>query len=141
MICKPTAKKRTGAILLAAIILAGCGQREPTRYELQGSVSWQGKPVPRGYVVFSPDAKKGSSGPGTQAEIVDGRYKTPPGRGVVGGPHVITATGFDGVSYTDGPVTNPNGKLLFSEEKLELDLPLAPGEQNLAFPAPGEKTP
>ena len=72
-----------GLLLLAA----GCS-RGPTR-PLSGAVSLGGRPVPRGFIQFRPDAAAGNTGPSGSAEVVDGRYRTRPGFGVVKGPYVI----------------------------------------------------
>lgn len=112
------------ACLLVSMFLAGCGGKGgPPRYDISGSVTFGGRSVPRGYIVFTPDGSQGNAGPGAQAEIVDGSYRTPDGQGTIGGPHVAVLTGFDGQSYQDGVVTNPNGKLLFSQQEVRVELP------------------
>ena len=46
-----------GAVPLAAVLcmLAGWSPKPPPRYDLSGKVTYQGVPVPRGYIVFRPD--------------------------------------------------------------------------------------
>lgn len=113
--------------------LAGCGDRGPPRYDLAGSVTWKSQPVPRGYIVFTPDSAAGNAGPGTQADIVDGKYKTPPGEGTIGGPHNVSISGTDGKAYQDGPITNPNGRMLFSDLKQTVDLPKSAGQHDFTL--------
>jgi hypothetical protein len=116
-----------------AVSLAGCGDGGPRRYDLSGSVTWNDQPVPRGFIVFTPDAAAGNQGPGTQVEIIDGRYETSPGEGTIGGPHTASITGFDGQAYQDGPVTNPNGKPLFSAVQQPADLPRSDGVHDFSL--------
>ncbi|MBI3463255.1 MAG: hypothetical protein HY000_09375, partial [Planctomycetes bacterium] len=50
-----------------------------------------GKPLAAGTIVFTP--KSGSSGPGAEAQIVDGQYRIDQGVGPTPGPHhVVIAT-------------------------------------------------
>ena len=119
-----------GAILgLAA--LNGCGgPKGPARFDLSGSVTHSGKPVPVGYLNFTPDKANGNSGPGTHANIVSGQYRTPPDRGPVGGPHVVTINGFDGVAQG----TNPLGTRLFAPVQVKVDLPKQSGTHDFVVP-------
>ena len=69
-----------GAVVAAAIVCAGCGDDGAARYDMTGAVTFDGKPVPKGYVRFAPDKDAGASGPGASATILDGVYKTLPAR-------------------------------------------------------------
>ena len=140
MICRTTPRRRTCRALAAWLIqgavvcaLVGCGESGPPRYSASGAVTWNGQPVPRGYIVFTPNSASGNPGPGTQAEIIDGRYKTGRGEGTIGGAHTASITGFDGQPYQDGPVTNPNGHLLFSDQQQTVDLPQADGQHDFSL--------
>ena len=126
-----------GAALLS---LAGCGSAGgPARFDLSGTVTYAGKPLPAGYLVFSPDTSQGNKGPGAQADIKDGRYQTPAGQGTIGGPHVVTISGFDGVAFGDGPAKNPMGKPLFTSCQVKADLPKEAGTQDFTVPPGGKK--
>lgn len=111
-------------ILVAFLALNGCGKKAdgPTRYDLSGSVTFQGQPVPVGSIVFEPDTSKGNSGPGGSARIKDGKYDTSQegGKGTVGGPHLIRITGMDG---KPGDEYSPEGSALFPEYSTTIDLP------------------
>ena len=79
-----------GPLVVLAMVLTGCGQDDgPPRYSLSGTVTYEGQPVPFGWMVFSP-----AQGPGATANIEDGKYHTPPGWGTVGGPHTIEVVAF-----------------------------------------------
>jgi hypothetical protein len=87
---------RTLTVSVALLIL-GCGGNEgPPRYEVSGSVTYDGQPVPAGEVTFEPDASQGNQGPGSIAQIKDGQYRTERNSGVVGGPYIVRIVGFDG---------------------------------------------
>jgi len=120
--------KRYGRILgiacLAFTCYSGCGSGE-RRYDLSGTVTFKGQPVPEGYITFEPDASQGNRGGPGHAKILDGKYDTSleADSGILGGPHVIRITGFDkkvsGVSGSE--VQLP--KSLFTEYTLSQDLP------------------
>jgi len=125
---------------LALLVPVGCGSDDgPPRHELSGTVTYNGQPVPAGYILFAPDTSQGNTGPGAQAEISEGRYHTLPGQGTVGGPHVVTISGFDGVAFQDGPIQNPSGKRLFATHQVKLDLPKEQTTQNFAVPIQNRK--
>jgi hypothetical protein len=136
MTCNRIPATRIGFLFIVAIVslaMTGCGEDGPTRYQLTGAVTFDGKPVPRGYIVFTPDTAAGNPGPGTQVEIVDGRFETGAKEGTIGGKHIASITGFDGQAYQDGPVTNPNGHLLFSDRIQPVDLPQADGQYDFSL--------
>jgi len=129
------------ACLPVLVVLAGCGSGSgPARFDLSGTVTYDGKPVPAGYIVFNPDAAAGNSGPGAQADIRDGKYQTLPGQGTIGGPHVASVFGFDGRPYTVGkgpdgnPIANPMGKPLFTAATIKAELPKQAGTYDFLVP-------
>lgn len=84
-------------LLAVALLLPGCS-REPTgpkRNALKGRITYKGKPVRGGRIVFAPDDKQGNSGPGAIAFIKEGEFETPAEHGVVSGPHVVDILGYD----------------------------------------------
>ena len=99
----------------------GCGGSEdgPKRYEVTGSLTVAGKPVPAGMIIFEPDSEKGNSGPGGIADILEGKYKTKPDKGIVGGPHTVRIIG-----YTEPHLRGqPEPDLLFPEYRVTVDFP------------------
>lgn len=122
-------------VLAMIAFSVGCNRTTgPARYEVSGSITYEGKPVPAGSIIFAPDKSKGNDGPGASAEIKDGVYRTRAGQGSVGGPHVATVSGFDGVPYQSGPMTNPMGKPLFTNVQINLDLPKQTATQDIVVP-------
>jgi hypothetical protein len=126
--------------LLSLVALAGCGDSGPARFELSGTVTYDGKPVPAGFIVFIPDDATGNSGPGTTAGIQDGQYRTLPDKGTIGGPHVATVYGFEGKHHeaakgSGGPtIIDPMGHPLFKTATIKLDLPKEKTAQDIAVP-------
>jgi hypothetical protein len=59
--------------LVAACLAAGCSGRKPMR--VWGEVTFDGKPVEKGQIVFAP--MDDTPGPTTGADIIAGRYEVP----------------------------------------------------------------
>lgn len=106
--------------VLLALISGGCGRgNAPTRYNVAGNVTFAGKPVPAGIMLFTPDGVKGN-GAATCATIKNGRYDTSTGgKGVNGGPQIVRISGFDGIAND----IMPNGGPLFPDYVAKVDLP------------------
>ncbi len=120
-----TEKRKLSAVAVAMLCLVqlGCGDGGTKRYQVSGRITFDGEPVPAGSISFDPDSSQGNRGPGGYAVIEDGRYHTLADRGVVGGPHQVRVSGYDGVAYeVDGEGIIPQGKLLF-ERTVSVDLP------------------
>jgi hypothetical protein len=116
---------RTVGRLLAALVLAaaGCSPGGPGRYQLSGTVTYNDQAIPQGTLLFEPDTERGNSGPGVLVEFKDGHYRTQRGKGVVGGPHRVRITGFDGKGDDRGE--SMRGRPLFREQVQVIDLPRA----------------
>ncbi|MEX1039113.1 MAG: hypothetical protein WDZ51_00680 [Pirellulaceae bacterium] len=73
----------------------GCGADDSgSRFQLSGTVTYEGKPVPFGRIDFVPDSTAGNSGPAGYADIVDGKYDTSKtGKGTSGGAYVANVSG------------------------------------------------
>lgn len=106
--------------LVALLTAAGCGSSDgPSRYDLQGTVTYDGNPIPTGEIFLQPDTSQGNNGPGSLAFIEDGRYRTERGKGIVGGPHIVRILGFDGVPAGDSTA----GSSLFPQYETVVDFP------------------
>lgn len=122
-------------MLLVACCMVGCGKKGPDRYELSGKVTFRGQPVPKGYLLFAPDKAKGNNGPGAKSGIFNGDYKMMPGLGMVGGPHIVSIVGTDGIPFDQGDgIMNPMGKRLFPEYTMNVDLPKQAGTYDIEVP-------
>ncbi len=113
------------AIAFALLIVPGCsrGPDGPKRSTLSGVVTYKNMPVRGGRIVFSPDDKKGNSGPGAIAFIREGEYETPPGHGVVSGPHIVDILGYD-EEVDESTDAEPKSTV---KKLLEVDIPVDGG--------------
>ena len=108
-------------------------------HQVIGNVTFDGKPVPKGYITFAPDAEKGNSGPGCGADIVDGKYATMPGKGVVGGAYRVKIIGYDGVPVIESGETMSNGKPLFLPFTTTVEFPKTITTKDFEVPLPKAK--
>ena len=83
-LARPELCVRIGYAMLF-LIVPGCGEKGPDRFELSGKVTYRGKPVPAGTITFEPTDRVVNATTIGEAEIKDGQYKTLPDKGVVGG--------------------------------------------------------
>lgn len=106
-----------------AITQAGCSQQVKLD-ELQGTVIFDGKPVPYGSVEFFPDGSKQHQGPSGMAEVVDGKFSTKEsGKGVLFGPHRVLVTGLSERPPVETDETKVSTvKPLFASYEVELDI-------------------
>jgi len=135
MLWPMTRMSRTAVAVLAFAMLPaamlGCGGQKV--YNLSGTVTFQGRPVPAGQIVFEPDASAGNIGQAAFAKIKDGRYDTRiDGSGALGGPHLVRIHGRDGIPR--GELLN--GLPLFRRDyETKVDLPKADAKQDFEVPA------
>lgn len=122
------------ASLLLGFMLGGCSSGDSSVH-LTGKVTYDGKPVPRGTITFSPDTKQGNSGHGSKAIINDGAYTTRKSFGLEGGSYVVRIEGFNGIAHGD----NLDGKLLFRPHEESYDLPMESGEYDFVIPMSDKK--
>jgi hypothetical protein len=116
--------------LIGLLGVLGC-KKDSSRHDVSGKVTFQGQPVPRGQVIFSPDLAKGNDGPQGYAEIVDGFYDTSQGdKGSPAGPVVVRIEGFDGQVSDDRLF----GKALFVDYREKVELPPVSSERNFDVP-------
>ncbi|MFH1300852.1 MAG: hypothetical protein ABIK07_07295 [Planctomycetota bacterium] len=130
---------------LSCLIFTGCGGAQstdgPVRYQLEGTVVYEGKPVPKGEITFRPDTSVGNQGPGGYVTIEQGKFKVAADKGVVGGAYIFTVTGFDGIPTPGSDVgePSPNGKALFANIEIKQDLPKNDSKLELNVPAKKKK--
>ncbi len=127
-------------VLACGLALLGCGGSNsgPERYDVSGAATFDGKPIVNGSISFSPDTSKGNSGPGSFAQISDGRYETTAGMGPVGGPHVLTVMGLSNLPGEGAPGVDVPP--LFSSYELKVDLPLEDTTYDIDVPASAGKS-
>src|SRR5689334_5180380 len=112
------------------LLLAGCTGGEPI-YNVSGTVTFDGKPLPKGLIFFDPDPTKGTAGGQGFANILNGKYNTAEeGVGVRGGAYQIRVNGFDGVEANEAPF----GQALFAEYTGTAELPEKDSTFDLEIP-------
>jgi hypothetical protein len=85
---------------------AGCGSGSASMH-VAGQISYQGKPLREGQIIFFPIA--GTAGPSTGAAIKEGRYEIDKKKGpYAGGKYRVEITGF-GPSKTYSPNVGGGG--------------------------------
>ncbi|QDU75611.1 hypothetical protein Pan97_26450 [Bremerella volcania] len=122
---------RASLVALAVCLLTigclssfACQAKSPDRFVLSGEATYDGKPIPSGELIFTPDTGRGNKGPQGKARIRDGKFSTEnDGRGVVGGPHRVELRAFDGIPYEGREMQVEEGKPLFGSLVTEIDLP------------------
>lgn len=126
------------ALVAVCITLAGCSGSG--RLPLSGEVSFDGVPVERGYVQFTPMA--GTTGPTSGADIKEGAYEVAPVRGLFKGSYRVEIQSWkrSGEVSVD-PVTGEKfqgGNLVqllpakFNKES-ELTVEIEPGKRTFDF--------
>lgn len=113
-------------VCLTVVVLGCSGQQGPPRYTISGKVTYDGQPVQEGKIVFTP-----SSGPGSVADIVSGRYSTRADKGAVTGSQQVTICGTDGTQAT---ATHDN--TLFENYTTTIDVP--EGDATFDFDIPAQ---
>ena len=110
------------ALLLTIMFLAGCGDSGPPRYHVSGSVTYEGKPVPHGSILFQPLPSTGGGAATGNATIRDGKYDTRvAGEPISGGPQIVIIEAFDGKVVN--PDYAPFGESLGDSYRRQHDLP------------------
>jgi hypothetical protein len=71
----------------------GCGERPPERAVVSGSVTFQGKPVEYGDIVFQPLAE-GAGKWFAQGKIINGKYSLDAVRGPLAGKNLVQIRGY-----------------------------------------------
>ncbi len=140
MHCRGVSMTTRGLACGIVLIAFGCGKSGPVRYRVQGNVTFDGRPVTFGRVVFDPDVTKDGRGPQGYAAIENGRFDTNAngGKGTSGGPMVVTLDGFEPVGDgLDATAARP----LFSGYQQPCDLPQADTEINFDIPASAKAKP
>jgi hypothetical protein len=114
--------------VLGLVAVAACSQEEKV-YRVSGTVTYAGKPIPKGLIFFDPQAE----GPQGFANIEGGKYDTSipgKGRGIRGGAYNIRVSGFTGIEKNEAPF----GDGLFPEFATTKELPKADSTFDLDVP-------
>jgi hypothetical protein len=91
------------ASLLLLVFVSGCGPADDGRRSVSGTITFQGKPLDRGNIMFVPPDGLGSQ---TGAVIANGTYEIPPEQGLLPGRYKVAISSADGDVPAD-PNTPP----------------------------------
>lgn len=116
-------------LLAICFTLIGCGEDGPVVSQVSGNVTFKGKPVPAGFISFTPDIGKGQV---RVAQIKDGKYDTSvePTPGAFPGPSVIYIAGYDGKPEK----FFPQGKQIFNPVTFKFDVPGGTSTKDFEIP-------
>jgi len=118
---------KLGVVACLVILgVLGCGPGEEKLHRVSGTVTFGGKPVPKGTISFDPT----TAGPMGFASILDGKYDTAQSGGVRGGNYNIRVNAFNGIPGPDLPF----GQALFPEYTGSTELPAHDSTFDLEIP-------
>ena len=114
--------RRLTLLVTAVLLIQSPGCQKNPYCSVSGTVTYQGKRVPRGEIRFTPDHNRGNQGPAVVARIIDGQYATPDGKGIVGGAYLIRINGYDAPQASNDPTAPDFGQPLFETVVQNADL-------------------
>lgn len=127
---------------IAACLFVGCGDDVGPTYHLSGKVTFDGKPIPAGRIMFTPDSNKENKGAIGFATIKDGTFDT---NGVGGKPRAAGAVliRIEGMEPDGAATTDPEDpsvqvvplKPMFSPHVIKAELPAEDSTQDFDVPA------
>ena len=122
-----------GCISACLIFCNGCGGG-PQLTHVSGKVTFDGKPLAKGRILFTPDESQGNAGTNAFAVIENGQYDTQAqGHGTIGGAHRVTIIGI--ADSPTGDPTRPGSDRLFEPFQTTADIPTdGPVELNFDVP-------
>jgi hypothetical protein len=126
-------RPRAWALAAVGLALAGCGDGVE-RYRVQGTVTFDGKPVETGAVFFEPTASVGKIAPTVYLKVQGGRFDTG-GDGPAAGKYRVVVGGWDNTKtrVDDDKITHTAH--LFDDYKFEVDIPPPNDTLDITVPA------
>ncbi len=128
--CHPFTLSSAIATLSCLLVLSGCGDGAE-RIRVSGQVTFDGKAVQYGNIIFEPDQSRGNHGPQGYAKIKHGHYDTSDaGTGPCPGPQVVYLEG-----YPELDISGPKKSRLVFNHRTAVDLPAQATTVDFAVPA------
>jgi hypothetical protein len=119
----------SAALAATLCLVIGCGGEDVDRFDISGTINYDGKPLPAGTIIFEPDKAAGNEGAPGFAQITDGKYDTATGgKGTIGGPQVVRIEGRD-------PTPTSDGQMLTVTHQTTADLPKETTTKDFNVPA------
>jgi hypothetical protein len=122
---------------IVVLSLTGCGGADPfERYEVAGTVTYQGSPVQHGTLRFEPHATVGAEAPTAYGKIEEGAFLIPREEGPIEGKYKVYVSGFDHSKMDPNPAPHEPVETpeLFPTFQLDVDVPLADGKLEIQVP-------
>ena len=122
----------TSLLALIALAAVGCEQG-PRRFNVSGSITYDGQPLPAGVIWFDPDYTQGNNdGLQGYAYIKAGKYDSAETEsGPTGGKYIVRIEGFDGKPGVELPMGSP----IITDFSQPIDLPGEDTTRDFAVPA------
>jgi hypothetical protein len=105
------------------LVVIGCNPGSLKRYQVSGTVTFDGQPVAEGEIRFSPDNTKGNTGPQGYAAIKNGNFKTLKETGVIVGPMYATVTAVDPIKGEEKNDGSSSRKIIFENWNYAFEMP------------------
>ncbi|MEO8493826.1 MAG: hypothetical protein ABI614_02060 [Planctomycetota bacterium] len=102
-----------GAFAAAILGTVGCGGGGPPRAAVQGTVTWEGKPVEDGAISFIPQGEA----PAASAKIVGGKYALPKSEGAILGTNRVEILGLNHLGPQEAGPPHPPGTMVEATEQ------------------------
>jgi hypothetical protein len=110
-------------IIFFLFVVIGCNPGGVKRYQVSGTVTFDGQPVAEGEIRFSPDSTKGNTGPQGYAAIENGKFKTLKETGVIVGPMYATVTAVDPIKGEEKNDGSSSRKIIFENWNYAFEMP------------------
>jgi hypothetical protein len=124
-------------LFLLAMLLSGCGGEGFPRHQVSGKVTYEGKPVEYGTMIFEPDLSIGKIAPTCYARIENGAFKTDPAESPTTGAYKVRVMGFDKskMKTNTSPEEIIDTPPLFPEHVLQVEIPPPEGKLDIEVPS------
>jgi hypothetical protein len=125
---------RTGFLLVVPLALAGCGGEEFHRHRVQGTVTFDGKPVESGSIFFEPTESVGDLAPTLYLKVQNGDFDTGED-GPIAGKYTIVVGGFDESKQRPGDDGGTYTPPLFETYRFDVHIPPPNNTLDVEVPA------
>jgi hypothetical protein len=119
---------------LLILVLAGCGGDGFDHRRIQGTVTFDGKPVESGSIFFEPTASVGTYAPTLYLKVQNGKFDTGE-EGPIPGKYTVVVGGFDESKQRPGDEGGTYTPPLFETYRFDVDSPPPNNTLNVEVPA------
>jgi hypothetical protein len=105
------------------LVVIGCNPDGLKRYQVSGTVTFDGQPIAEGEIRFSPDNTKGNTGPQGYAAIQNGKFTTLKETGVIAGSMYATVTAVDPIKGEEKNDGSSSRKIIFENWNYAFEMP------------------